>query len=84
MIDIWGHTDPQPIKSSGHKDNFDLGFKRAHAVYDYFTKTVFSNSKKRFRLHSAGEHEPFNGAFPPPKEEYSKCRRVELKLGENL
>ncbi len=84
VINIWGHTDPDPIKRSAHKDNFDLGFKRAHAVYSYFAKTAFTSSETqgRFRLHTAGEHSPLNGSVPSNKTEKAKCRRVVLILGD--
>ena len=35
MIRVGGHTDTDPIKKSGHKSNYHLGFERAFAVRDY-------------------------------------------------
>ncbi|MCA9295339.1 MAG: OmpA family protein [Phycisphaerales bacterium] len=34
-IRVAGHTDTDPIKKSGHKSNYHLGFERAYAVRDY-------------------------------------------------
>lgn len=35
IIRVAGHTDPDPIKKSGHKSNYHLGFERAYAVREY-------------------------------------------------
>jgi flagellar motor protein MotB len=35
LIGIEGHTDADPIKKSGWKDNHDLSYQRAKAVYEY-------------------------------------------------
>jgi flagellar motor protein MotB len=37
LIGIEGHTDSDPIKKSGWKDNHDLSYQRAKAVYDYLS-----------------------------------------------
>lgn len=35
MIRVEGHTDNDPIRKSGYKSNYHLGFERAYAVRDY-------------------------------------------------
>jgi flagellar motor protein MotB len=37
LIGIEGHTDSDPIHKSGWKDNHDLSYQRARAVYDYLS-----------------------------------------------
>jgi flagellar motor protein MotB len=37
LIGIEGHTDSDPIKKSKWKDNHELSYQRARAVYDYLT-----------------------------------------------
>ncbi len=34
-IRVVGHTDSDPIRKSGHKSNYHLGFERAYAVREY-------------------------------------------------
>jgi chemotaxis protein MotB len=34
-IRVAGHTDTDPIRKSGYKSNYHLGFERAYAVRDY-------------------------------------------------
>jgi len=35
VIRVAGHTDPDPIRKSGFKSNYHLGFERAYAVREY-------------------------------------------------
>jgi outer membrane protein OmpA-like peptidoglycan-associated protein len=35
LIRVAGHTDSDPIRKSGYKSNYHLGFERAYAVRDY-------------------------------------------------
>jgi chemotaxis protein MotB len=35
LIRVEGHTDSDPIRKSGYKSNYHLGFERAYAVRDY-------------------------------------------------
>ena len=34
-VRVAGHTDTDPIRKSGHKSNYHLGFERAYAVRTY-------------------------------------------------
>ena len=34
-VRVIGHTDSDPIRKSGHKSNYHLGFERGYAVRDY-------------------------------------------------
>jgi chemotaxis protein MotB len=67
-IRVAGHTDSDPIRKSGHKSNYHLGFERAFAVREYLvSKGVASN-----RLHLA--------SYGPdiPKGGKPQSRRVEI------
>ena len=67
-IRVAGHTDSDPIRKSGHKSNYHLGFERAFAVRDYLiSKGVSSN---RVSLASYGPDIP-KGSKP-------QSRRVEI------
>jgi outer membrane protein OmpA-like peptidoglycan-associated protein len=67
-IRVAGHTDSDPIRKSGHKSNYHLGFERAYAVRDYLvSKGVAAN---RLSLASHGPDVP-KGAKP-------QSRRVEI------
>jgi chemotaxis protein MotB len=69
-IRVFGHTDTDPIKKSGHKSNYHLGFERAYAVREYLiTKGV---DAKRIALGSFGPNEP--------RESKEKSRRVEIAV----
>lgn len=35
QVRVIGHTDSDPIRKSGHKSNYHLGFERGYAVRDY-------------------------------------------------
>ncbi len=68
VIRIEGHTDTDPIKKSGFKSNYHLGFERAYAVRQYLiSKGISSN---RVYLASHGPDEPMG-----TKE---KSRRVDI------
>ncbi len=69
-IRIEGHTDSDPIKKSGHKSNYHLGFERAYAVREYLiSKGVASN---RIYLASFGPDQP--------KGNKQQSRRVEITV----
>lgn len=56
MIRVEGHTDSDPIKKSGYKSNYHLGFERALAVREYLiSKGVPQN---RIALASFGPDQP--------------------------
>ena len=79
VIYIEGHTDNTPIRKSHNKDNWDLGFKRAHSVFEYLTQKGLKD--KNFRLYSAGSAEPVDGVDPNSKEGQKDCRRVVIRMG---
>lgn len=82
ILHIHGHTDVSPVKNSRklYKDNWELGLKRAHAVFVYLTSKGLD--KEQMRLASAGYAEPAEGVMDPTsKEGKAKCRRVEVYLG---
>ena len=67
-IRVAGHTDSDPIRKSGHKSNYHLGFERAFAVRDYLvSKGVSAN---RLSLASHGPDVPKGGK--------PQSRRVEI------
>ena len=69
-IRVNGHTDTDPIKKSGHKSNYHLGFERAYAVREYLiTRGV---DAKRIALGSFGPNEP--------RESKERSRRVEIAV----
>ncbi|MEM7166991.1 MAG: OmpA family protein [Planctomycetota bacterium] len=84
VLYIHGHTDVSKIKSSRklHKDNWELGLKRAHSVFAYLSGKGLA--KEQMRLASAGYAEPAAGvADPSSKEGMARCRRVEVYLGNS-
>lgn len=74
-IRVAGHTDTDPIRKSGHKSNYHLGFERAYAVREYLiSRGVPSN---RIYLASYGPDKP--------RGSKAQSRRVEIivSLGDN-
>ncbi|MCH8164195.1 MAG: OmpA family protein [Planctomycetes bacterium] len=69
-IRIVGHTDADPIRKSGHKSNYHLGFARAYAVRDYLTSKGVSG--KRISLASFGPNQP--------RSTKAQSRRVEIAV----
>jgi outer membrane protein OmpA-like peptidoglycan-associated protein len=67
-IRVEGHTDTDPIRKSGHKSNYHLGFERAYAVREYLIKQGVDEG--RIALSSYGPHRPL-GSKPA-------SRRVEI------
>ncbi len=78
IVHIYGHTDNDPIKRSPHKHNWDLGSKRAIAVFGYLMGLGIQDTS--MRIHSAGFAEPANGVDPNSREGKAKCRRVEIRV----
>jgi len=74
-IRLIGHTDTDPIKRSGFKDNWSLGFARARAVAVYFRDTG-KISPGRLDVASRGQHEPV--ASNSSNTGKKKNRRVEV------
>lgn len=72
-IRVAGHTDTDPIKKSGFKSNYHLGFERAYAVREYLlSKGV---SAKNVSLASYGPDIPMSTK--------PKSRRVEIVVITN-
>lgn len=69
-IRIVGHTDADPIRKSGHKSNYHLGFARAYAVRDYLTSKGVSG--ERISLASFGPNQP--------RSTKAQSRRVEIAV----
>jgi len=80
IIYIDGHTDNTPIKRSKNADNWELGAKRAHAVFKEFVALGFS--KNQLRLSSSGWAQPVPGVNPDTEAGRRQCRRVEIRLGD--
>ena len=68
QVRIEGHTDTDPIKKSGWKDNLELSLQRAAAVQRYLESQGISGD----RIYSAG----FGATLP--RETKAKSRRVEI------
>ena len=69
-IRVAGHTDTDPIKKSGHKTNYHLGFERAYAVGQYLG--THGIKPDRISYASFGPHDPLGSK--------SKSRRVEVSV----
>ncbi|TVQ55675.1 MAG: hypothetical protein EA377_03140 [Phycisphaerales bacterium] len=67
-IRIVGHTDTDPIRRSGFKSNYHLGFERAYAVREYLISRGVS--AERIHLASFGPHRP--------RGTKAQSRRVEI------
>jgi chemotaxis protein MotB len=75
---VFGHTDGQPIKKSGWKDNLELSAQRALAVVRYLQgKGV---SPKRLVAGGCGEHRP----RVERSGNVAKNRRVEVFVLDNV
>lgn len=82
VIFIDGHTDNTPIKKSRNADNWELGMKRAHAVFRHFMSKGID--KDQMRLTSSGFAQPVMSVDPNSEAGRSHCRRVEVRIGANL
>jgi len=80
IVFVDGHTDNTPIDKSAkvNKDNWDLGAKRAHAVFEYMNEKGITD--ERMVLTSRGFAQPVSNVDPSTKDGRSKCRRVEIRL----
>ena len=67
-VRIEGYTDTDPIRKSGHKSNYHLGFERAYSVRDYLIQRGIS--KDRISLASYGPDKPLGSK--------TQSRRVEI------
>lgn len=82
VIYIDGHTDNTPIKRSKNADNWELGAKRAHAVFKEFV--VLGFDKNQLRLSSSGWAQPVPGVNPDTEVGRRQCRRVEIRVGDPI
>ena len=71
---VFGHTDDQPIKKSGWKDNWQLSAERSLAVVRYLKDRGVSTG--RLVACGAGEHRPRVPNSSAPNR--AKNRRVEI------
>ncbi|MHC5024753.1 MAG: OmpA/MotB family protein [Planctomycetota bacterium] len=69
-VRIGGHTDSDPIRKSGHKSNYHLGFERAFAVREYLVSRGVTTS--RLYLASYGPDKP--------RDTKAHSRRVEIAV----
>ena len=72
QIRVIGHTDTDPIRKSGHKSNYHLGFERGYAVCDYLVSRGLDSSMVSIT------------SFGPDQSVGSKSqsRRVEIVVAE--
>jgi flagellar motor protein MotB len=75
---IYGHTDNQPIKKSGWKDNYELSAQRALAVVRHLQSRGVSAA--RLVAAGCGEHRP--AAPNTSQQSRAKNRRVEIYVLE--
>ena len=68
LIRVEGHTDSDPIRKSGYKSNYHLGFERAYAVRDYLVSRGID--AQRISAASFGPDQPLTTK--------SASRRVEI------
>jgi chemotaxis protein MotB len=73
-IGVEGHTDNQPIKRSGWKDNWELSMARARSVLDYLNEQGVDSS----RLIPVGHGEQHPIASNDDSEGRQQNRRVEI------
>lgn len=72
-IRISGYTDTDPIRKSGHKSNYHLGFERAFAVREYLSSRGIESSRM------------YVASFGPdqPRSSKAESRRVEITVSMN-
>lgn len=80
-IDIVGHTDSIPIKTSKYSDNWDLSAARATTITRLLTEN-YGVAGSRLRASGAGEYAPV--AENSTKEGRAKNRRTEIILTPKL
>lgn len=71
-IIIAGHTDSDPIRKSGHKSNYHLGFERGWSVRKFLTEKGISSDD--IAVMSYGPDRPMGNA--------QKSRRVEIVVAQ--
>lgn len=80
VLQVEGHTDPQPIMTDEFPSNWELSLARANAV----ARLLRENGVPPDRLSVAGfaEYQPIVAGSTP--EAYRRNRRIELKLTQPL
>ncbi len=76
IIQVEGHTDKRPIKTSLFPSNWELSTARANSVLKLLLEIGFSPN----RLAAAGYGEFYPISDGDTKEDYQQNRRIELKL----
>ncbi|MAA51953.1 MAG: hypothetical protein CMJ41_02750 [Phycisphaerae bacterium] len=71
-VQVIGHTDSDPIRRSGHKSNYHLGFERGFAVREYLISRGIDPSN--ISITSYGPDQSLGSK--------SKSRRVEIVVAE--
>ncbi len=81
MVVIEGHTDNQPLVKALtlFPDNLTLGYKRAHAVFKYFSD--HGVSEPRIIVHSYSCNKPLDPRAVDTKEGRKQNRRVVVRRG---
>jgi flagellar motor protein MotB len=74
-LEVDGHTDTDPIRSSNNASNWELSGKRAAAVVDYLVKKGAVDPREAV-LRGFGQYHPISS-------EKSKNRRVEIRYYPN-
>ncbi len=72
QVRVIGHTDSDPIRKSGHKSNYHLGFERGYAVRDYLISRGMDSSQ--VSITSFGPDQSLGTK--------SESRRVEIVVAE--
>ena len=80
-IVIEGHTDNQPLNRTKriHKHNINLGYKRAYAVFQYFSDQGIPEN--RMVVYAYSFNKPITAADPNSKDGRRKNRRVVVRRG---
>ncbi len=71
-IRVIGHTDSDPIRKSGHKSNYHLGFERGYAVREYLISCGVSPSNVSIMSYGPDM----------ARDTKSRSRRVEIVVAE--
>jgi len=80
-IIIEGHTDNQPLKKTKglYETNMTLGYKRAYAVFKYFSDHTVPES--RMIVHTYSFNKPIDPATADTKDGRRQNRRVVVRRG---
>lgn len=77
---VFGHTDDQPIRRSGWKDNYELSAQRALSVVRYLGENGIN--QRRLIAGGCGEHRPRTSSRSASSR--AKNRRVEIYAIDSL